>query len=83
VNIQHSAADLARWEQMGQRHRILRAVVVGLMTVEGSTPEDIARSMRTAADLVEARRFEKALAEAAGKAEAAKSAASSQQGTPA
>jgi hypothetical protein len=71
----HSEEDLVRWERMGQRHRILRAAVAGLMTVEGSKPQDVARSMRTAADLVEAKQFEQALAEAAAKAAEAEKAA--------
>jgi hypothetical protein len=72
MTTQHSDEDLLRWERMGQRHRILRAAVAGMMAIEGSTPQDVARSMRTCADLVEARLFEQALAEAAAKAEAAK-----------
>jgi hypothetical protein len=81
----HSKEDLARWDRMAQRHRILRAAVAGLMTVEGSAPADIARSMRACADLVERDEFQRALTEAAAKAAAAAkqqtSAASSQEGT--
>jgi hypothetical protein len=85
----HSEADLARWQAMLARGHVVRAAIAGLLTVDGTTPANAARTLRVWADLVEGRaeaveRVEKAMAEAAAKAAThQKSAASSQQGTPA